>query len=369
MSSAIVWSFGALGVAFYFGVGVVQDPANAPHLDLAAPETNNTCGSVYEVAADDTLYEIALRAYGSGNYEAIMEANRVTLPDPRQISIGDRLVIPCLNGTQPMIGAAIKTGKAEQEVVRAASENAPIEFLTGSDFAPFVHRDLPDHGMAPELVRLAMAGGDHRQAIRITMAEEWSAHLDLLAAGAYQVGFPWYRPDCARAERLSQPMQRLCAEFDFSDPLAEIGVGYYVRAGNPLASAVGIDALSRSRICRPADHFTFDLEQEGLARASLVTPASAFECFELLLDGRVDVVTLARAVGEREMARLNLRGAVVEAEELATVQTLHAVARKADPASRARLDAINEGLARISQTGRMAEVAKRHFRAYGLQTH
>jgi polar amino acid transport system substrate-binding protein len=364
-------------------------------VDAIAREST-ACGSVYRVEPGDTLHEIATRAYGTGNYQVIFEANRKTLKSAAKLDVGDKLLIPCLRGNSPSIGAGvaarISTPKIKPEADNAGSrittsglagadggsttnasnampDDGSIDFLTGSDFAPFVHPASPQGGMITELIRLSMSHAGQETAFKIAQVEDWSAHLDLLARRRFDLGFPWYRPDCAKAEALSASMQRRCAEFDFSDPLYEVAIGYYVQAHDPLAEAAGYEQLSGRRICRPANHFTFDLEQQGLVEpnAILITPPKVSDCLAWLERGEVDVVTLSKLQAEAEITRLGHLGRFAEIPALASGQTLHVVARKGDPQARGYLELVNAGLADLQASGRLFEVASRHFGTYGLR--
>jgi len=354
-----------------------------PFLQLsvdAAVQDRATCGSLYRVAPGDTLLSIALRAYGKGDYQAIFEANRDTMTSVSRIEVGDELLIPCLDGARPRVratalGRAIGAGAADSAAPGSTAnalailpDNGGISFLTGSDFAPFVHSALPEGGMIAELVRLAMSSAARERTIKIALVEDWSAHLDLLEEGAFDLGFPWYRPDCSRAEKLGASMRRRCADFDFSDPLFEVAIGYYVRADDPLAEATGYDRLSGRRLCRPANYFTFDLEQEGLVapNATLVIAPEVSDCFLWLERGKVDVVTLSKPLAKDGITRLGLDGKVAEIPALASVQTLHAVAPKTHPDGRAYLDLVNAGLADLQASGRWFEVVSRHLGAFGV---
>jgi polar amino acid transport system substrate-binding protein len=222
--------------------------------------------------------------------------------------------------------------------------------------------------MITELVRLAMSSAAQKRTVKIAVVEDWSAHLDLLEEGAFDLGFPWYRPDCSKADKLGASMRRRCAEFDFSDPLFEVAIGYYVRAGHPLARVTEYDRLSGLRLCRPANHFTFDLVQEGLVapNATLVVAPEVSDCFIWLERGKVDVVTLSKSLAEGEITRLGLAGKVAEIPALASVQTLHAVAPKTHAHGRAYLDLVNAGLTELDASGRRFEVTSRHLGAFGV---
>ena len=85
-------------IAVFF-VPFIHLPFNAAAQDRAV------CGSLYRVAPGDTLREIALRAYGTGDYQAIFEANRDTMTSVSRIEVGDELLIPCLDGARPRVRA------------------------------------------------------------------------------------------------------------------------------------------------------------------------------------------------------------------------------------------------------------------------
>jgi len=222
--------------------------------------------------------------------------------------------------------------------------------------------------MITELVRLAVARAAPGREVDVAFVDDWSSHLGLLDQGAYDLGLPWYRPDCSRADRLGASMRARCERFDFSDPLFEVPIGYYAKAGAPLAGATAYRQLFGRRICRPAGYFTFDLDEEDLRAPNvtrIIAPAAA-DCFGWLMQGEVDVVTLNEAIARSEITRLGLVGLVAEIRALGSVQTLHAVAKKGDPEGRADLDLINRGLAELKASGRWFEVVSRYLADFGV---
>jgi polar amino acid transport system substrate-binding protein len=314
-----------VGCAYAYDIGL-----NFGFSSDAEARESTTCGALYTVTSGDTLAEISIRAYGtSRKYKTIFETNRKVLKNAATLEVGDRLLLPCLQGSNPQIGdtltaaapaadpkvsaraqvkpqaqtrpKSVASRSAEDESPSApfaAPEIGTISFLTGSDFAPFVDAASPQGGMITELIRLSMSGAGPDQTFKIAQVDDWSRHLDLLGRRDFDLGFPWYRPDCARAETLSASMQRRCAEFDFSEPLFEVDIGYYVRVTSALTHATGHGELAGSRICRPASHFTFDLEQLGLVEpnATLITPRHVSDCLALLEQRQVDVVNSQRTL-------------------------------------------------------------------------
>jgi ABC-type amino acid transport substrate-binding protein len=400
MNSNPIGSIVALALVVFAGSQFSGTGFDLGGATSAVARESIACSTQYRVVRGDTLHKIATRAYGIGNYQVIAVANSATLPDIAKVEIGDELVIPCLDGVMPRIGApatntpAIKVAALDNASVGEADIAPPattatasallpdhsspdhsspdhnhIGFVTGSDFAPFAHSALPEGGMTGELVRLAMASSARQQAIKVAVVEDWVAHLDLLEQGEFDLGFPWYRPDCSRMGNLSASMQRRCADFDFSDPLFEVVMAYYVQVADPLAEVTGYDQLWGRRICRPANYFTFDLEQEGLAapNATIVIGHDAVDCFNRLVRGNVDVASLSKPLAQEQIVGLGFDSQVAEIPALASVQTLHVVAPKGAPGGRASLDLINTGLAGMQSSGRWSEVVSRHLGAYGMR--
>jgi polar amino acid transport system substrate-binding protein len=366
------------------------------------------CGTIYEAQWGDWLRKIAARAYGEDNYFAIYQANRDVLRDISSLAVGARLLIPCLDGTGPSTRAEAKTmgmlddPSAEAEFVAApvvaatapavsaplpevgaslveASSPVPeislaavvadtpdIGLLSGPDFAPFADPRLPKGGMITELVSLSLARAAPDRPARLSFVDDWSHHLRLLDSGEFDIGFPWYKPDCARADRLTGTMRERCTGFVFSNPLYEIAMRFYVRAGDPLAEATAPEALFGKRICRPAGYFTFDLEQAELFEPNVtrVIPPAAADCFAWLARGDVDVVSVSALAAADGISQLGLDGRVVPVAALASSQTLHVIAPKGNAEGRAYIDLVNEGLTELQMSGRWFEVVSRHLGAY-----
>jgi LysM repeat protein len=58
-------------------------------------ETNQTPGRIHVVQANETLYSLAQKYYGSGQqYTRIYYANRNRLTNPRNLTVGMKLIIP-----------------------------------------------------------------------------------------------------------------------------------------------------------------------------------------------------------------------------------------------------------------------------------
>lgn len=362
---------------FVLAVGLASPTQQA----AAQSRATIACGNSYVVQPGDTLRELALRAYSNANYQLLFNANTDVLRNPNLLIVGQNLRIPCLDGAErPQLSApSASAGQAPTAAsARTASPNTDatpfqrkIKFLTGSDYAPFTDEDLREGGMFTDLVRRAMARADDTRGYRITFVNDWGPHLSiLLPEGAFDLGFPWFKPDCSKIDRLSEAMAARCTNFDFSHPFYEVVIGFYVRREDEAAQARSYADLLGKTICRPRGYFTFDLEQEGLKEpdASITSPATPSDCFEMLANGAVDVVSLNVLISEEEIKKQGLTAKVAELSDLAGIQTLHVISPKTNPYGRTYLTLINRGLRQVRESGEWFEVVSRHLSEHALRT-
>lgn len=371
------------------------------------------CGGIYTVAEGDWLHKIAVRAYGEPNYLAIYHANRDVLREMSSVAVGVRLLIPCLDGTGPQNRAeaaeaglldgrkqvAVKT--AEPAVVdepaagadefagtsepvpdpeaapvaplAGVSPDAPaptLKLLAANGFAPFTDTRLPQGGMVADLVARSLAEAAPDVETELSFSEDWSEQLRLLEGGAHDIGFPWYKPDCARKDRLTGAMLEVCSGFVFSKPLFEVAMQVYVRAGDELAQAKSPKELLGKRVCRPAGYVTFDLEQARLMEPNVtrVIPPRSADCFAWLARGDVDAVSVRSYGVDEELVHLGLKGRVVPASALASTMTLHAIAPAEGTQGHAFLDFVNAGVSELQMEGGWFEIVASHLGAYAVSS-
>jgi ABC-type amino acid transport substrate-binding protein len=184
---------------------------------------------------------------------------------------------------------------------------------------------------------------------------DWAAQsAALLPGGGYDVGFPWVRPDCDRPAALGVESRARCRSFEFSDPFLEVVLSFYTLDGSEYAGVKAHEEMLGARICRPQGMFVGDLEAEGLVEpnVSLVTPPTAQDCFEALLIGEVNIVSMDAQTADR--ALIDIPGGkrkVRELDGLATLQTLHAVTARGSIGGRAALAQINDAVRKMRETG------------------
>ena len=317
----------------------------------------------YTIARGDTLSEVAKRAGIRGGYQALFSANATVLRNPNVVEVGQVLQIPCADGSLP--GA----GSSRQAAVPASAEPAPVtatpdralRIITASGYAPFTDESLEGGGALTRIVDRAVSLGNPDQAYDLYFVNDWGSHLDsLLPTQAVDMAFPWYRPDCSKVENLSESSAYRCTAFNHSDPLYDALVGYYTIAGGPYAGATTYEELMGSRICRPEAWFTFDLEAERLMppNVELTQTATQDGCWQLLLDGEVDIVTLDALPAEEDYRTLGIEDQVVNLESLSSKQTLHVFVSKDNAFANEALPIINAGLEELRLSGEWFQIVQ-----------
>ncbi|MEJ6402284.1 LysM peptidoglycan-binding domain-containing protein [Yoonia sp. 2307UL14-13] len=317
--------------------------------------------SQYSVVRGDTLSEIAGRAAVPGGFQVLFNANTDILTSPNLLEVGQVLKIPCADGSLPDADGAQVATAAVQPTAQAAATAQPIRFLTASGYAPFTEEDLPEGGLFTQMVRRSMELGGPDQEFRIIFVNDWGAHLtDLLPSGAFDMGFPWFLPDCTKVDNLSPANAMRCTEFDASAPFYDAVVGYYTLNGSAYVGATEYTDLYGATLCRPDGWFSFDLEGEGLIdpNVDLIFAKNEEACWEMMLAGDVDVITYDALPAEEDFAELGIADRVTTLDSLASKQTLHVFVPKDHPDGAAYLAMLNAGQEQLRISGEWFEIVR-----------
>lgn len=321
-----------------------------------------SCNAEYTVVAGDFLSGIAQRAYGNlNNFTAIYDANREIIgPNPGIIRVGQRLLIPCLDGS----GA---TAASAESAIAASStsdtdDTAPILVLSATGWRPFLDEDDPQGGLLTEIIELALVNADDPAEYDIDFINDFGAHLDpLITKRAYDVSIGHLQPACDDAAQLGAESEFLCNNFEFSDPMYEEIFGYYSAASDP--EFTDHQELLGKTICRAADFTLVPLEAVGLTQPGIeiVRAPDAASCIDLLVAGDADVAMVAVEVADARIKELSAQGSVRLHDDLSYIDFFHAAVSKENPRSEAILGSINSGLANIKQSGLWFQTVRRHM--------
>lgn len=373
-------------------------------LSGGASQAQEAC-STYKVVAGDNLRSIARKAYGNGDlFRVIYDANVAVIGAKADlITVGSELAIPC-DPNAPVTAASdnrtatglasgvvdpakqplevvpalpvantaadapvaeapvVETAAPAPDAVAAAAQPpaaVPVRILTGNGYAPFADKSLPGGGMFTQLVEMAVFRADPAITYNLTFISDWQAHIDaLLPSQAYDLSFPWLKPDCDGATMLSPGDQSRCENFVFSAPYYEIVDGFFAPIDSDLVNATSFAAFEGMRICRPEGFTTGVLDAVGLTvpMIQLMRPIEATDCFEALEAGKVDLVSIDAEVGDSTIARLGLTKRFAQNPHLFTLESLHVIAHKSNPAAVAMIGVMDEGLVEMYESGEWYDI-------------
>lgn len=336
-------------------------------LSGAAAQAQEACSS-YTVVAGDNLRYIARAAYGDADmYRLIYDANVSKIGEKADlIEIGVTLDLPCDPKAQtaaaeaapetvtPVAATVAETPTSEP----AAPAEKPISMVTGNGYAPFTDETLPGGGMMTQLVEMATFRADPGIAYNISFVNDWQAHIDaLLPSGAYDISFPWVRPNC-EGGMLSPGDQARCTDFAFSAPFYEIVDGFFAKRDSGLMDVTSASGFEGKRICRPEGYTTGVLDAAGLSAPAitLVRAEDVEDCFRALAGGEVDLVSVDAEVGDATVAKMGLISSVGTNPHLSTIVSLHVIAHKSNPRGVAMLGQLDAGLIEMYQSGEWYEI-------------
>lgn len=326
-----------------------------------------TCNQEHLVRAGDSLSKIALAAYGEANlwpYIYGYSSNASVIGgNPGLISIGITLNLPPC----PQAAAAKPTPTIVNDQAPRTSDT--IEVLTAGDYPPFTDQNWENGGMLTEIVNAALTAAEGQPAYSVDWVNDWSSHIDpLLRRHKYDMGFPWFKPNCDAPDTLSEDDRKRC-EFYFSESLFDMLIILFKRADDQRKLTSDTD-LHGAHLCRPAGYFTFDLTKRGLVpneTIELEQPQSVAECFHKLVDGDIDYVTINQFTGQSAIKELDYSGYVQASENLADVLGLRLIIHRDHPKARTLLRQFDRGLSTIQKSGRYDEIVGRHLAIFNGQ--
>ncbi|WP_299150413.1 transporter substrate-binding domain-containing protein [uncultured Tateyamaria sp.] len=325
------------------------------------------CAPSHVVGPGETLFSIAEEQLGDLSRWSLIFYNNPDIQGGSllELPVGTVLAIPCPDAT-----ASTPVAKPEPVVVPETftpdptpllQDEAELRLITASNYAPFTDLDWPGQGMLTELVNAALEETPNPLTYSITWENDWSKHLfPMLDSKEFDMGFPWYKPDCA-----GNPTHERCANFHFSEPLVDLVILLFSRSDALLPFESDADLMGKT-LCRPAGYFTHDLDRadrqwlsQGLI--TLAQPDSPDACFEMLMAGEVDAVALNEFLGVQKMFELGLTDKVAPLSRPLSVEGLHVLISKKHWRGTAHLYRFNAGLAKLKQTDRYNEIVSRHL--------
>jgi polar amino acid transport system substrate-binding protein len=337
----------------------------------AANAETLACDQKYLIAQGDSLSTIAQKAYNSPNkYSMIYYANlEVLTKGPSTLHVGQEIRIPCLDeANKPAVNpkatetadtaeAATTTSTSTETAASPANPKLEVQLLTAGDYQPFTDPSLPNGGLITELVEAALS--QQNVGYKLTWINDWASHLDpLLKEKKYDMGFPWLNPGCPNVEHFR-------CQFLFSTPIFQMLEVLYTRTDKPLKFETDDDMIGHT-LCRPSGYFTHDLERPGREwlkknLVKLEQPQSVKDCFQMLMDGKVDAVAMNDFTGRETIAKMGLQDQVVPLPRELSVEGLHVLVHKTHPRATILMNSINNGLKSIQESGQYDAIMDKHL--------
>ena len=318
------------------------------------------CGDTYKTRPGDNLYSIAKSIYGEEQKWPL-----IFYPNKDQIGASPSFLKPNIELCIPYL--AIEQDNALERygiVDKAKSGTVQLRLLTGDEYQPFSDRSLELGGMATAVVLAAIGKSKRAPSAGVFWVNKWSVHLDpLLASTAFDMGFPWLKPDCSATYSLSKPDAFRCTTFFFSEPVADFFVRFYARSDDEFEYREPED-MNGKVLCRPEGYYTFDLDQYGRewlrnGLVKVVQPTSPKDCFQLLVEGKVDIVSLNSFLASRNIKLNGWSDQIRMLHEPSSQETLHVLIAKEHPQAKLFLSILNEGIRALRESGEWAALQYR----------
>ncbi|MGB7261545.1 MAG: transporter substrate-binding domain-containing protein [Albidovulum sp.] len=323
-----------------------------------AASAQEACQS-YTVVQGDSLGSIAQAAYGTFDYQMVFNANRNTIGgNPNNLEPGTVLDLPCEDGSLSGASAAqvIEAEEAKQsQRKKSNSFEPPLKLVSGGGWAPFTGEELKGGGMLVRLATTSLNRGGNDRDYSVSFVNDWTSHLDtLLPIGAFDISVAWIIPDCSDLDLLDDNGKFRCTQLDKSLPIYETVTAYWSMPDNKYANVTSFADYAGARICRPEGWSTADITIEGLVEpiVTMVRPATAQECVEMLVEGEADMASLDLETGGATVASVPEAAGIVQPNpSLAKLEELAFVTHKTNPRGRVYLAMLNRGLNEMRESG------------------
>lgn len=330
----------------------------------------DTCGGVYTVQPGDSLSVIADKLYkDAGKWSAIHNRNIAAIgPKPGSIRVGMKLSLACLEGLPLGLpgGKEISASAPVAAVpVTVAPGNATvrgkINLLTGDDYAPFTSKASHNGGLITDVVNAAMAKASPAEGHAIHWVNDWASHFDpLLSNALLDLGFPWYKPDCA-----TMPDSYRCQNFHFSEPMFETLMLLFAHNDRPFTFENDSDMEGKT-LCRPTGYLTFDLDERGRRwiadkKITLKQPHKVKDCFDMVAAGEADAVAINEFTGRSVMKEHGLEDQFSILPQPVAVLGIYVVVHKTHPRADELLAVVNKGLRGIQEDGSYQAIVEDHM--------
>ncbi len=126
-----------------------------------------------------------------------------------------------------------------------------------------------------------------------------------------------------------------------------------------------IEDLSGRVVCRPDGHDLYDLQPLLVhERITLKTPKTIETCFKLLMQGKVDVVSVNEFAGQEVLHEAGLTERVCVLDNVVSTDTVHLLFPKRIAQSEMLMKQFDQALTRLEAAGALDDMNSRHLKQY-----
>lgn len=303
----------------------------------------------YTIKKGDTLTTISKAMYGKGSlWSIIFERNKNKIKNPYQITIGEKIKIPCIKTIH-------QNPKREEIYKLKRGKGIKIDIVSTTHLHPFMENSSSHKNMLTDIVKEALNNiKDIKYSIEYI--ENRDIHPSLLKYGKYGLSIGWYKPISIKKDN----------SFIYSEPLFQTVIVLYRRKSDN-RKIKNIKDIYGTKICRPKGWFTFDLESQGLIDGetiTLITKTTPEACFNDLKDGKVDFVSLTSFIGDKTINKMELSRYIEPIRAISTVVNLTLISHKKNPNGKLYINKFNQGLKILRESGKLEAIQNKYLKKF-----
>jgi polar amino acid transport system substrate-binding protein len=233
-------------------------------------------------------------------------------------------------------------------VVLGAAHAEPFALVTGDDYAPFADQKLPEGGMTTEIVKRALSGS--KVDFKIEW-RPWARGLEETRIAIFAGTFPY----------LKTPERE--KDFLYSQPIYTIEDRLFSKPGAGL-DAANLKTLEGKKICLPIG-WAPSAKLAPMIKSGAIRqeqPRDISTCVKMVQAGRADFFVTDQFQGNAALQGVGATDINMGSVAVGSA-TLHLIASKNGPQSKALIDAFDKGLAALKKSGEYERIVSKHANA------
>lgn len=226
------------------------------------------------------------------------------------------------------------------------------QIAAAADFHDYICSHNSDGGMLTAIMDAALRQEISAADYNVSIKSGGKGFQTAQGHAETQMSFPWYKPDCKGASFLTSHTKSLCTDFQWSDSLYEVIVGYF-SAENYSRPLRGHHDVFGTTLCVPGVEFPRMLREVGISdlNTRVMVRKSPAACLTAVMKKEADLTLLPINMAAVEVEHLDLQGQIIPHAALDRVMTLHAIAPNASETAAEDIELLNTGLRKIRKSG------------------